>query len=154
MWTPIFQEIGSNVDADIPGIRDIGSGVNTESQRYGKNQDSFEWASEDRKTKIRRVDFRRIDEPRFVSASRWIYRFRLSVSTFGSWALNIRISAFDYWALDIWVSSFDYWALDIRVSTFSSQALDMWVSTFGWVLDIWIFLWTSIEWVGFESSKL
>ncbi|CAB4402522.1 unnamed protein product [Rhizophagus irregularis] len=84
----------------------------------------------------------------------WIYGFRLSVSTFGSWALNIRISAFDYWALDIWVSSFDYWALDIRVSTFSSQALDMWVSTFGWVLDIWIFLWTSIEWVGFESSKL
>ncbi|CAB4417049.1 unnamed protein product [Rhizophagus irregularis] len=162
-WIPIFQEIGSNVDADIPGnrlqrgrrySRDIGSGVNTESQR-------FEWASEDRKTKIRRVDFRRIDEPRFVLASRWIYRirlsvlgldiwnsafgswvwiygFRLSVSTFGSWALNIRISAFDYWALDIWVSSFDYWALDIRVSTFSSQALDMWVSTFGWVLDIWI----------------
>ncbi|CAB4407793.1 unnamed protein product [Rhizophagus irregularis] len=153
------MEIGSGVDTDIPGnrlqrgrrySRDIGSGVNTESQR-------FEWASEDRKTKIRRVDFRRIDEPRFNSAFGswvWIYGFRLSVSTFGSWALNIRISAFDYWALDIWVSSFDYWALDIRVSTFSSQALDMWVSTFGWVLDIWIFLWTSIEWVGFESSKL
>ncbi|CAB4432722.1 unnamed protein product [Rhizophagus irregularis] len=169
-WIPFPKEFGSGVDTDIPGnrlqrgrrySRDIGSGVNTESQR-------FEWASEDRKTKIRRVDFRRIDEPRFVSASRWIYRIRLSVlgfgymefgfrflgldiwvstfgwaldiwvSTFGSWALNIRISAFDYWALDIWVSSFDYWALDIRVSTFSSQALDMWVSTFGWVLDIWV----------------
>ncbi|CAB4446015.1 unnamed protein product [Rhizophagus irregularis] len=94
MWTPIFQEIGSNVDADIPGIRDIGSGVNTESQR-------FEWASEDRKTKIRRVDFRRIDEPRFVSASCWIYRIRLSVLGFGYMEFGFR-----FLGLDIWVSTF------------------------------------------------
>ncbi|CAB4434681.1 unnamed protein product [Rhizophagus irregularis] len=91
MWTPIFQEIGSNVDADIPGTE---------------------------KTKIRRVDFRRIDEPRFVSASRWIYRIRLSVLGFGYMEFGFR-----FLGLDIWVSTFG-WALDIWIS-FGSWALDI-----------------------------
>ncbi|CAB5193528.1 unnamed protein product [Rhizophagus irregularis] len=81
----------------------------------------FEWASEDRKTKIRRVDFRRIDEPRFVSASRWIYRIRLSV--LGLWMYRIRLSVlgfgymefgFQFLGLDIWNSAFGSWALDER----------------------------------------
>ncbi|CAB5393649.1 unnamed protein product [Rhizophagus irregularis] len=69
----------------------------------------FEWASEDRKTKIRRVDFRRIDEPRFVSASRWIYRIRLSVLGFGYMEFG-----FQFLGLDIWNSAFGSWALDER----------------------------------------
>ncbi|CAB4419616.1 unnamed protein product [Rhizophagus irregularis] len=138
-WIPIFQEIGSNVDADIPGnrlqrgrrySRDIGSGVNTESQRYGKNQNSFEWASEDRKTKIRRVDFRRIDEPRFVSASRWIYRIRLSVLGFGYMEFGFRFLGLDIWvstfgwALDIWISfGFDFWFLGFEYKDFGFRLL-------------------------------
>ncbi|CAB4434843.1 unnamed protein product [Rhizophagus irregularis] len=131
-WIPIFQEIGSNVDADIPGnrlqrgrrySRDIGSGVNTESQR-------FEWASEDRKTKIRRVDFRRIDEPRFVSASRWIYRIRLSVLGFGYMEFGFRFLGLDIWvstfgwALDIWISfGFDFWFLGFEYKDFGFRLL-------------------------------
>ncbi|CAB4431617.1 unnamed protein product [Rhizophagus irregularis] len=171
-WIPIFQEIGSNVDADIPGnrlqrgrrySRDIGSGVNTESQR-------FEWASEDRKTKIRRVDFRRIDEPRFVSASRWIYRIRLSVLGFGYMEFGFRFLGLDIWvstfgwALDIWISfGFDFWFLGFEYKDFGFRLLGVgymgfvfrllgvgytgfdfqfsgfrYVSTFGWVLDIWV----------------
>ncbi|CAB4428221.1 unnamed protein product [Rhizophagus irregularis] len=137
------MEIGSGVDTDIPGIRpsvdadipgnrlqrgrrysrDIGSGVNTESQR-------FEWASEDRKTKIRRVDFRRIDEPRFVSASRWIYRIRLSVLGFGYMEFGFRFLGLDIWvstfgwALDIWISfGFDFWFLGFEYKDFGFRLL-------------------------------
>ncbi|PKY46074.1 hypothetical protein RhiirA4_460852 [Rhizophagus irregularis] len=81
----------------------------------------------------------------------WIYGIRLSVLGFG-------YMGFSFWLLDVeyiicfgfrflGVSAFGSWALNIRVLTFGSWALDMWVSTFGWALDIWIFLWTSIEWV-------
>ncbi|CAB4407985.1 unnamed protein product [Rhizophagus irregularis] len=134
-WIPIFQEIGSNVDADIPGnrlqrgrrySRDIGSGVNTESQRYGKNQDSFEWASEDRKTKIRRVDFRRIDEPRFVSASRWIYRIRLSVLGFGYMGFNFRLGFryMDFFRfLGVGYIGFDFWFLGFEYKDFGFRLL-------------------------------
>ncbi|CAB4427151.1 unnamed protein product [Rhizophagus irregularis] len=126
MWTPIFQEIGSNVDADIPGIRDISSGVNTESQR-------FEWASEDRKTKIRRVDFRRIDEPRFVSASRWIYRIRLSVLGIRLSVLGFGYMGFDFrlgfrymdffWFLGVGYIGFDFWFLGFEYKDFGFRLL-------------------------------
>ncbi|CAB4410326.1 unnamed protein product [Rhizophagus irregularis] len=141
-WIPIFQEIGSNVDADIPGnrlqrgrrySRDIGSSVNTESQRYGKNQDSFEWASEDRKTKIRRVDFRRIDEPRFVSASRWIYRIRLSVLGFGYMEFGFQFLGFDFRLgfrymdffrfLGVGYIGFDFWFLGFEYKDFGFRLL-------------------------------
>ncbi|CAB4419617.1 unnamed protein product [Rhizophagus irregularis] len=138
-WIPFPKEFGSGVDTDIPGnrlqrgrrySRDIGSGVNTESQRYGKNQNSFEWASEDRKTKIRRVDFRRIDEPRFVSASRWIYRIRLSVLGFGYMEFGFRFLGLDIWvstfgwALDIWISfGFDFWFLGFEYKDFGFRLL-------------------------------
>ncbi|CAB4435606.1 unnamed protein product [Rhizophagus irregularis] len=129
MWTPIFQEFGSSVDTESQD-KDIGSGVNTEFQRYGKNQDSFEWASEDRKTKIRRVDFRRIDEPRFVSASRWIYRIRLSVLGFGYMEFGFRFLGLDIWvstfgwALDIWISfGFDFWFLGFEYKDFGFRLL-------------------------------
>ncbi|CAB4419618.1 unnamed protein product [Rhizophagus irregularis] len=128
-WTPIFQEFGSSVDTESQD-KDIGSGVNTESQRYGKNQNSFEWASEDRKTKIRRVDFRRIDEPRFVSASRWIYRIRLSVLGFGYMEFGFRFLGLDIWvstfgwALDIWISfGFDFWFLGFEYKDFGFRLL-------------------------------
>ncbi|CAB4406092.1 unnamed protein product [Rhizophagus irregularis] len=127
------------------------------------------WTSEDQKTKIRRVDFRRIDEPRFVSAFG-----SLSVgymgSAFGSWVLNIRVRplvlehwiriSFGSWAfgyigfdfrlgsLDIWGLTFD-WALDIWVLTFG-WALDIWISAFGsWILDIWVstFGWALDIWI-------
>ncbi|CAB4403361.1 unnamed protein product [Rhizophagus irregularis] len=161
-WTPIFQEFGSSVDTESQD-KDIGSGVNTESQR-------FEWASEDRKTKIRRVDFRRIDEPRFVSASRWIYRIRLSVLGFGYMEFGFRFLGLDIWvstfgwALDIWISfGFDFWFLGFEYKDFGFRLLGVgymgfvfrllgvgytgfdfqfsgfrYVSTFGWVLDIWV----------------
>ncbi|CAB4434842.1 unnamed protein product [Rhizophagus irregularis] len=131
-WIPFPKEFGSGVDTDIPGnrlqrgrrySRDIGSGVNTESQR-------FEWASEDRKTKIRRVDFRRIDEPRFVSASRWIYRIRLSVLGFGYMEFGFRFLGLDIWvstfgwALDIWISfGFDFWFLGFEYKDFGFRLL-------------------------------
>ncbi|CAB4419619.1 unnamed protein product [Rhizophagus irregularis] len=121
-WTPIFQEFGSSVDTESQD-KDIGSGVNTESQR-------FEWASEDRKTKIRRVDFRRIDEPRFVSASRWIYRIRLSVLGFGYMEFGFRFLGLDIWvstfgwALDIWISfGFDFWFLGFEYKDFGFRLL-------------------------------
>ncbi|CAB4408579.1 unnamed protein product [Rhizophagus irregularis] len=98
-WTPIFQEIGSNVDADIP------------------DKDRFQRGYRNPKG---RVDFRRIDEPRFVSASRWIYRFRLSV--LGLWMyrfqLSFRLSVLGFWIgigcdiLGLWidrVSTSNFW---------------------------------------------
>ncbi|CAB4445833.1 unnamed protein product [Rhizophagus irregularis] len=188
-WTPIFQEFGSSVDTEsqdkfrdfrnfnkktlISNVfflyycKDIGSGVNTESQR-------FEWASEDRKTKIRRVDFRRIDEPRFVSASRWIYRIRLSVLGFGYMEFGFRFLGFDFRLdfrymdffrfLGVGYIGFDFWFLGFEYKDFGFRLLGVGymgfvfrllgvgytgfdfqfsgfryvVSTFGWVLDIWV----------------
>ncbi|CAB4402521.1 unnamed protein product [Rhizophagus irregularis] len=60
-------------------------------------------------------------------------------------ALDYMISAFG-WALDIWVGS---WVLD-------RFPLQTYIEQIGFPLRIfgWIFFRTSIEWVGFESSKL
>ncbi|PKC52914.1 hypothetical protein RhiirA1_480397 [Rhizophagus irregularis] len=75
---------------------------------------------------------------------------------------------FQFLGLDIWISAFYSWGLDVQVSAFG---FDFWFLGFGYMsfdfrlnfeymdkflLQIfgWIFLWTSIEWVGFESSKL
>ncbi|CAB4445410.1 unnamed protein product [Rhizophagus irregularis] len=122
----------------------------SEFRRTKKNQDSFGGLpnSEDQKrTKIRQVDFRRIDEPRFFRHSileRWIYGFDFRLGfgymDFGSWILDIWVSTFG-WALDIWVSTFS-WALDIWVSYEVSFDFRLGFgymgSTFGWALDIWI----------------
>ncbi|PKY34619.1 hypothetical protein RhiirB3_454507 [Rhizophagus irregularis] len=95
-WTPIFQEFGSSVDADIPefgsgvdtDISDkksaptaIGSSLDTETQDKDRFRRGYRNPKSMEKTKIRssglpkigkprfvsRVDFRRIDEPRFIS---------------------------------------------------------------------------------------
>ncbi|CAB4383758.1 unnamed protein product [Rhizophagus irregularis] len=72
------------------------------------------------KTKIRRVDFRRIDKPRFVSAfSSWA--LDIQVSAFGSLFVGYMGSAFGSWALDVWVSAFGSWVLDIRVLVSTSN---------------------------------
>ncbi|CAB4408580.1 unnamed protein product [Rhizophagus irregularis] len=122
-WTPIFQEFGSNVDADIPVknsvptwipiFQEIGSNVDADIP----DKDRFQRGYRNPKG---RVDFRRIDEPRFVSASRWIYRFRLSV--LGLWMyrfqLSFRLSVLGFWIgigcdiLGLWidrVSTSNFW---------------------------------------------
>ncbi|CAB4404175.1 unnamed protein product [Rhizophagus irregularis] len=86
-WIPIFQEIGSNVDADIP------------------DKDRF-WRGY--RNPKGRVDFRRIDEPRFVSASRWIYRFRLSVLGLWMYRFQLSVSTFGSWVLDRYRSGFHF----------------------------------------------
>ncbi|CAB4426053.1 unnamed protein product [Rhizophagus irregularis] len=55
-----------------------------------------------------RVDFRRIDEPRFVSASRWIYRFRLSVLGLWMYGFQLSVSTFGSWVLDRYRSGFHF----------------------------------------------
>ncbi|CAB4422452.1 unnamed protein product [Rhizophagus irregularis] len=98
-WIPIFQEIGSNVDADIPD-KAIGSSLDTETQDKDRFRRGYRNPKGTEKTKIRRVDFRRIDEPRFVSASRWIYRFRLSVLGLWMYRFQLSVSTFGSWVLD------------------------------------------------------
>ncbi|CAB4425290.1 unnamed protein product [Rhizophagus irregularis] len=99
-WIPIFQEIGSNVDADIPD-KAIGSSLDTETQ----DKDRFRRGYRNPKG---RVDFRRIDEPRFVSASRWIYRFRLSVLGLWMYGFQLSVSTFGSWVLDRYRSGFHF----------------------------------------------
>ncbi|CAB4419490.1 unnamed protein product [Rhizophagus irregularis] len=186
-WTPIFQEIGSSVDADILGLsvpawipkpkiisalgwasevqkskdsfgtrvgfrsteiqRFVGSRVTSEEWKNGKNQVSWEGlpSSEERKKikirsvdfripKIRKeprfVDFRRIDEPRFVrlSVGLWIYGFRFM--DFGYMGFDFRLG-FGYMGFDFRLG-FGYMGFDFRLG-FGYMG-----STFGWTLDIWI----------------
>ncbi|CAB4416822.1 unnamed protein product [Rhizophagus irregularis] len=80
MWTPIFQKISSNVDADIPGISVLAWIPNPKGTE---------------KTKIHSSGLLKIGKPRFVSASRWIYRFRLSVLK--RWIYRFRLSVLGLW---------------------------------------------------------
>ncbi|CAB4444504.1 unnamed protein product [Rhizophagus irregularis] len=176
-------EIGSGVDTDIPGIRpsvdaDIPGNRLQRGRRYSRNS-GYRFRREYRIPKVRKKprfirvgfrrsenqdssgDFRRIDEPRFVSASRWIYRIRLSVLGFGymEFGFRFRLSlgfrymdffrflgvgyiGFDFgsWALNIRISAFDYWALDIWVSSF-----DYWALIYGFRLSF-----SGFRYVGFD----
>ncbi|CAB5192756.1 unnamed protein product [Rhizophagus irregularis] len=113
--------------------KEIGSYLDTESQRYGKkprfvSSVGFRVLKNNEKSRFVSgvsggIPKNRIPKDSFLSVlGRWIYRFQLSVL-----------------GLDIWISAFGSWALNVRVSTFG-WALDIWVLTFGWALDIWIIL--------------
>ncbi|CAB4411764.1 unnamed protein product [Rhizophagus irregularis] len=73
-----------------------------------------------------RVDFRRIDEPRFVSASRWIYRIRLSVLGFGYMGFDFRLGFryMDFFRfLGVGYIGFDFWFLGFEYKDFGFRLL-------------------------------
>ncbi|CAB4437125.1 unnamed protein product [Rhizophagus irregularis] len=90
---------------------------------------------------------------RFLGFGYMDFSFRLGFEYMGfdfrlgfGYMISAFVSAFGFWVLDIWVGS---WVLD-------RFPLRTYIEQIGFPLQIfgWIFFRTSIEWVGFESSKL
>ncbi|CAB4407118.1 unnamed protein product [Rhizophagus irregularis] len=105
--------------------------MNSGQTELSKNrvEPNFKLASEDRKTKIRRVDFRRIDEPRFNSAFGswvWIYGIRLSVLGFGYMGFDFRLGFryMDFFRfLGVGYIGFDFWFLGFGYKDFGFRLL-------------------------------